>query len=73
MYEGEDVNTIDLLHEAPTSEGNGVKIIIPVKWTDVRDLERKIKEQLAYFQNVYFNVAGVLHYNRHSGNKPAAL
>lgn len=59
MYEGEDVNTIDLLHEAPTSEGNGVKIIIPVKWTDVRDFKRKITEQLAYFQNVYFNVEGV--------------
>jgi len=30
MYEGEEVNTIDLLYSKPTSERNGVKVIIPV-------------------------------------------
>lgn len=59
MYEGEDVNTIDLLHEAPTTEGNGVKVIVPVKHSHKEEFVKKIKEQLAYFQNVYFNVEGV--------------
>ena len=60
MYEGEDVNTIDLLYEMPTAERNGVKIIVPVRWEDRDTFYNKIKEQLAYFENVYFDVsAGV--------------
>lgn len=56
MYEGEDVNTIDLLYESETTEGNGVKVIVPVKYSDYYSFMNKIDEQLAYFQNVYFNV-----------------
>ena len=56
MYEGEDVNTIDLLHEKPTDQRNGVKVIVPVRNYDKYQFIRKIKEQLAYFENVYFNV-----------------
>jgi hypothetical protein len=56
MYEGEDVNTIDLLYSKPTVEKNGVKIIVPVKWSDKSDFQDKIRQQLAYFENVYFNV-----------------
>jgi hypothetical protein len=56
MYEGEEVNSIDLLHETPTDQPNGVKITIPVDYYDRHDFVRKIKEQLAYFENVYFNV-----------------
>ncbi len=56
MYEGEEVNSIDLLHEGPTDKGNGVKITIPVKWTDSYEFKSKIKEQLAYFESVYFDV-----------------
>jgi hypothetical protein len=56
MYEGEDVNTIDLLHEVPTTEANGVKIIIPVKYQDQYQFRQKIKEQLCYFESVYFDV-----------------
>jgi hypothetical protein len=59
MYEGEDVNTIDLLYEQPTTESNGVKMILPVKWQDRSDFITKINEQLAYFENVYFNVEGI--------------
>ena len=58
MYEGEDVNTIDLLHEAPTTERNGVKVIIPVNYRDRHNFIDKIKQQLAYFENVYFNIDG---------------
>jgi len=55
MYEGEDTNTIDLLSQINTDEPNGVKIIIPVKWQDRHDFIKKSKEQLAYFDSVYFN------------------
>jgi hypothetical protein len=56
MYEGEDVNSIDLLYEQNTDEQNGVKIIIPIKYNDVYQFRKKIKEQLCYFEDVYFNV-----------------
>ena len=59
MYEGEETNSIDLLYEKPTSERNGVKIMIPVKYGDRYDFTAKIKEQLAYFENVYFNVEDI--------------
>ena len=59
MYEGEEVNSIDLLHEAPTDKPNGVKITIPVKWSDSYEFKNKIKEQLAYFESVYFDVEGM--------------
>ena len=58
MYEGEDTNTIDLLYEMPTTEGNGVKVIIPVKYQDQYQFRKKIKEQLCYFESVYFDVPG---------------
>lgn len=56
MYEGEDTNTIDLLYETETTEANGVKIIIPVKYSDRYQFQKKIKEQLCYFESVYFDV-----------------
>jgi hypothetical protein len=56
MYEGEDTNTIDLLYEKETTEANGVKIIIPVKYNDAWQFRKKIKEQLCYFESVYFDV-----------------
>ena len=56
MYEGEDTNTIDLLYETTTAEANGVKIIIPVKYSDAYQFRKKIKEQLCYFESVYFDV-----------------
>jgi hypothetical protein len=59
MYEGEEVNTIDLLYEAPTTERNGVKVIVPVRYYDRHNFITKINEQLAYFENVYFDVDGV--------------
>ena len=59
MYEGEDVNTIDLLYESETTEENGVKVIVPVKYSDYYSFKIKTKEQLAYFQNVYFNIPDI--------------
>lgn len=59
MYEGEDVNTIDLLYETPTDKPNGVKVIVPVNRYDRSNFINKIREQLAYFENVYFDVEGI--------------
>ena len=56
MYEGEEDIKIDILHEGSTKERNGCKVIVPVKHSDKRDFIVKISEQLAYFENVYFNV-----------------
>lgn len=56
MYEGEEVNTIDFLYEKETDQKNGVKVIVPVKRNDTNSFYQKIKSQLAYFENVYFNV-----------------
>ena len=57
MYEGEDTNTIDRLYERPTAERDGVKVIVPVKWNDRDQFFRKMKEQLAYFEDVYFDAS----------------
>jgi len=54
MYEGEEDIKIDILHETPTTEKNGCKVIVPVKNQDRWNFRTKIKEQLAYFENVYF-------------------
>jgi hypothetical protein len=56
MYENEEVNSIDLLHATLTTEQNGVKIIVPIDHNDVNTFLKKIKEQLCYFENVYFNI-----------------
>lgn len=56
MYEGEDTNSIDLLYEKATTEPNGVKVIVPVSYYDRHSFTSKIKEQLAYFESVYFDV-----------------
>jgi len=63
MYEGEDTNTIDLLYEKPTTEDNGVKVIVPVNYYDRHDFRTKIREQLAYFENVYFDCGDLVDNN----------
>lgn len=59
MYEGEDSNKIDLLYFQKTTERNGVKIIIPVKYQDRGEFLNKIREQLAYFESVFFDTDNV--------------
>ncbi len=59
MYESDDEeNKIDLLHEKPTKEKNGVKIVMSVKYSDRVSFTTKIKQQLAYFESVYFDCPG---------------
>jgi len=63
MYEGEDTNTIDLLYEKKTKEANGVKVIVPVNYYDRNDFRTKIREQLAYFEDVYFDCGDLIDNN----------
>jgi len=56
MYEGEELNTIDLLYESVTDQRNGVKVTVPVNYYDRNSFFRKIRSQLAYFESVYFDV-----------------
>jgi hypothetical protein len=44
------------LYEQSTTEANGVKMILPVIYHDRFEFVAKMKEQLAYFDNVYFDV-----------------
>jgi hypothetical protein len=60
MYEGEDDIKIDILYEKETTERNGVKVIVPVKYSDKDSFYRKIKEQLSYFEGVYFNCGTII-------------
>lgn len=56
MSEGEAENIIDLIDENDTTEPNGVKVIVPVNSYDASDFYKKIKEQLCYFESIYFDV-----------------
>ena len=69
MYKGEDGSKIDLLSQVSTEEGNGTIVSIQLKgeassysWRKPEDFNtfvEKIKEQLAYFHGVYFEVEGL--------------
>lgn len=59
MYEGEERGGIDMLYQLPTYQPDGVKIIVPVKRGDRYAFITCIKTQLAYFENVYFDVDGI--------------
>jgi hypothetical protein len=48
--------SIDCIYERPTEERNGVKVIIPVLERDYNSFKKEIKEKLAYFDDVYFNI-----------------
>jgi len=67
MYEGENGNSIDPLSEQETDQPNGVKVIMPIKSGDRYSFVTKIKEQLAYFESVFFNCDGYVSndYNIH--------
>lgn len=56
MYEGEEGNAIDSLDCTLCSKPNGVKVIVPVREKDAQEFAEKIREQLAYFESVYFDV-----------------
>ena len=59
LYKGEFGFNIDLLFEKPTNEKNGVTVTIPVTGYDFSKFLTEIKNQLCYFDNVYFDVKTV--------------
>lgn len=59
MYKSEDGTKIDLVGERPTKERNGTKVSIGVTRGDYYQFIAKIKEQLAYFEGIYFEVYGI--------------
>lgn len=57
MHKSEGVPQIDLLVSKSTDLPNGTTIKINIKeWRDKREFTEKTKQQLAYFENVYFNI-----------------
>ena len=46
------------MYEIPTEKSNGVTLSVPVNRSDYKEFERKIQEQLAYFENVYIDMEG---------------
>ena len=57
MHKSEGVPQIDLLVTKTTDLPNGTTIKINIQsWSDKRAFITKTKEQLAYFENVYFNI-----------------
>ncbi len=55
MYKGEDGTKIDLISEKHTTERNGTIVQTQLKgWSDKTLFETKIKEQLCYFEGVFF-------------------
>ena len=54
IYADEQEPNSTLLYEKETDKPNGVIVSVPIKNGDKRDFIKSIKEQLAYFANVYF-------------------
>ncbi len=59
MYKGEKGTKIDLLNVRDTTEGNGSIFTLGIKGMDVSNFIANCKKQLAYFEDVYFNVSGI--------------
>src|SRR6476620_2351352 len=60
MYKGEDVSKIDILTETTTTERNGTTFQIQIKnGSDRLEFENKCRQQLCYFESVFFKVNGI--------------
>lgn len=58
MYEDATENKIDKLSENPSTEPNGVKIIVDYNRSKYGEFEKKVKQQLVYFKNVDITIYG---------------
>jgi hypothetical protein len=60
MHKADNLPQIDMLSISPTDlpSGTTIKVFIHGGWSERRDFERATREQLAYFENIYFNVDG---------------
>lgn len=60
MYKGEEGTKIDVISEGFTDEKNGTRVTVQLKnKSDLIEFTNKIREQLAYFEGVYFEVPGI--------------
>ena len=55
IFEGTDSPVISLLHNEPTTEGNGTEIRIPILEKDQTTFAKEMVRQLYYFENVIFD------------------
>jgi len=64
MHKSDGVPQIDLLITKLTDLPNGTTIKVNIKtWSEKRDFIRKTQEQLAFFENVFFNIDSEAHLN----------
>jgi len=54
IYEGAESPVISLLHNEPTTEGNGTEIRVPILEKDAEAFSKEMVRQLYYFENVIF-------------------
>jgi len=59
IFKGEEFPECTLVYENPTTEKNGVTVIVILKnnYDEVSRCSDKIREQLAYLDNVYYNIS----------------
>jgi len=59
IFKGEDYPECTLIYEKETEEVNGVTVIVTLRngWYEETTCRTKIREQLSYLDNVYFNIA----------------
>lgn len=60
IFKGEEYPEATLVYEQPTTEVNGVKITVALKdhYNEISLCKQKIKEQLSYLDNVYYDIEG---------------
>lgn len=59
MYKGEEKTNIDLLMEKDTTERNGTTFILQIKNSDASEFIEKARQQLCYFEKVYFDCSSI--------------
>lgn len=59
LYKSEIGFNIDMLFEKQTTEKNGTKVVIPIKPYEQHLFIKEIRSQLAYFDNVFFDITSV--------------
>ena len=62
LYKSENGFRIDLLFEQPCTDPSGVTVTIPINTNDYNNFRKEIRNQLAYFDDVFFDVEWLSQY-----------